>query len=278
MSPELSSAHTILAITAVFGVIIGSFINVVISRLPVMQERYQPQFKEPEGPQGAGIDNPAPRLFNLARPASICGYCGHRIRLLENIPILSYFFLRGHCTSCHHPIPIRYLLVEGLTGLLYAVVVWRFGLTPLALGGMTLTAVLLALSFIDFEHQLLPDSLTLPCLWLGLTINLFTPSFVDIESAVIGVVAGYLTLWVIFHIFHYFTGREGMGYGDFKLLAMLGAWLGWEALPAIVFLSSLIGIAVGGFMVFLRKHHRSTPLAFGPYLALAGWLWMISGE
>jgi len=215
--------------------------------------------------------------FNLVVPGSCCPHCRHPIGALENIPVISFLLQRGRCRHCGERISPRYPAVELLTAVLSAVVVWHFGAawqTPFAL---LLTWALVALSFIDFDHQLLPDNITLPLLWLGLLTALFG-LFSDLPSAVIGAAAGYLSLWSVFHLFRLLTGKEGMGYGDFKLLALFGAWLGWQSLPLIILLSSLVGALVGIGLIALRGHDRNIPIPFGPYLALAGWIAMLWGD
>jgi len=264
-----------LFIGAVFvlGLLIGSFLNVVIYRLPVMMERdWKAQCRE--------YTNQPPveeAPFNLAKPASTCPHCGHRIRSYENIPLLSYLWLRGKCSSCQAAISIRYPLVELLTGILSAVVAWHFGYTPQAAAALLLTWALVVLSMIDVDHQLLPDSITLPFMWLGLTLSLF-PVFADMQSSLIGAIAGYLSLWSIYQLFKLLTGKEGMGFGDFKLLALLGAWMGWQALPMIVLLSSAVGAILGIGMIAIQGRDRAQPIPFGPYLAIAGWIALLWGE
>lgn len=258
---------------ALIGLCIGSFLNVVIHRLPRMMERdWLAQCAET---RGETFDPGEP--FSLARPRSRCPACGHAITALENIPVISYLFLRGRCSGCSAPISIRYPLVEALTGLLSAWTVWYFGPTLAAAAALCLIWALIALTFIDFDTQLLPDSITLPLLWLGLLFNL-NHGFISLHSAVIGAMAGYLSLWSVYWLFKLFTGKEGMGYGDFKLLAALGAWLGWQMLPAIVLLSSLVGAVVGIALIVLAKHGREVPIPFGPYLAAAGVIALFWGK
>ena len=258
----------------VLGLCVGSFLNVVIHRLPQMMEReWQAQCAELRG-------EPPPEAapFNLLLPRSRCPQCGQGIGVLDNIPLLSYFILlRGRCRQCQTPISLRYPLVEALTGVLSAAVVWYFGVGWLALGALCLTWALVALALIDLDTHLLPDSITLPLLWLGLLFNL-TGQFTDLGSAVVGAMAGYLALWSVFWLFKLVTGKEGMGYGDFKLLAALGAWLGWQMLPAIILLSSVVGAAVGIALIVLARHGRNVPIPFGPYLAAAGLLALFYGQ
>lgn len=258
----------------VLGLLVGSFLNVVIHRLPIMMEReWQAQAREYAGEEDASGDE----ALSLARPASRCPHCGHRIRVLENIPLLSYLLLRGRCAGCGAPISLRYPAIELATGLMSALVAWHFGFGWQAGAALLLTWALIALSFIDIDHQLLPDSITLPFLWLGLALSLF-PVFADMRSALIGAIAGYLSLWIVYQAFRLLTGREGMGFGDFKLLALLGAWLGWQALPGIIILSSLVGAVTGSILLAAQGKGRQTPIPFGPYLAAAGWIYLLWGE
>jgi leader peptidase (prepilin peptidase) / N-methyltransferase len=264
-----------LFVIAVLGLSVGSFLNVVIYRLPVMLERdWKQQCRELMG-EPEPEQEPAP--FNLAHPRSRCQECGHQITFLENIPVLSYIFLRGRCSACGKGISLRYPLVELATGLLSIAIAWHFGFGWLAAAALLLTWAMIALSLIDFDHKLLPDSIVLPFLWMGLLFNL-QGGFTDLASAVIGAVAGYLSLWSIFQLFRLITGKEGMGYGDFKLLAMLGAWLGWQYLLQIVLLSSLVGAVVGICLILILGRDRTIPIPFGPYLATAGWISLLWGE
>jgi leader peptidase (prepilin peptidase) / N-methyltransferase len=215
--------------------------------------------------------------FNLIQPRSHCPHCGHQVTMLENIPLVSFIWQRGQCTACHQAISWRYPLIELLSASLAIILAWQFGFTWQLLGALTLTWILLALSMIDFDHQLLPDSLTLPGLWLGLGVNLFN-LYTNIEASVIGAIAGYLFLWSIYWVFKLLTGKEGMGYGDFKLLALLGAWLGWQPLPSIILISSFLGALVGISLIIIRQHDKNVPIPFGPYLAFAGWIYLLWGE
>lgn len=261
-----------LGMALVAGLCVGSFLNVVIVRVPKMMEiEWQQQAAELRGEAAAE----GPR-FNLVTPRSHCPGCGHAIGALENIPLLSWLFLRGRCSSCGMRIPARYPLVEALTGVLSLAAVWQFGATAAGAGAMLLGFFLVALAFIDLDTQLLPDDLTLPLLWLGLLFNLFGV-FAPLESAVVGAIAGYLVLWAVYWGFRLLTGKEGMGYGDFKLLAALGAWFGWQSLPAIILLSSVVGAAVGLSLMLFRRHGRDVPIPFGPYLAGAGLLALYFG-
>jgi leader peptidase (prepilin peptidase) / N-methyltransferase len=255
------------ALALLFGLLIGSFLNVVIYRLPKMMEAdWHQQAAELRGEAPA-----APEPFNLVRPRSRCPKCGHSIGSLQNIPVLSWLLLRGRCAHCGTPIPIRYPMVELLTGLLAAAAIWRFGPTAAGVGALLLTFFLITLTFIDLDTQLLPDDLTLPLLWVGLLFNLYG-TFVPIADAVVGAMLGYVILWSVFWLFKLATGKEGMGYGDFKLLAALGAWFGWQAIPSIILLAALVGATVGIAMIVFRKHGRDVPIPFGPYLAGAGML------
>ena len=264
-----------IATTAVLSLLVGSFLNVVIYRLPVMMERdWQMQCNELNGIENTDTDVAA---FTLSQPRSICPHCQHAITALENIPIISYLFLGGKCRDCRATNSVRYPIIEALTGLLSAVVAYHFGFGWPCLGALLLTWALIALTFIDVDHQLLPDSLTLPLLWLGISFNLFN-QFTTLEVSVIGAIAGYLSLWSVYQVFKLVTGKEGMGFGDFKLLAALGAWLGWSYLPAILLLSSLVGAVVGISLILFRRHQSDIPIPFGPYLAAAGWIALIWGE
>ena len=265
--------------TLLLGLLVGSFINVVAYRLPrMLQHEWHSQCDEllAERDGREAVDTAEPP-GNLVTPRSRCPHCGHAIRAWENIPLLSYLWLRGRCSGCHGKISLRYPLVELSCGLLSAAVAWHFGFTIELLGALLLTWTLLALTLIDLDHQLLPDSITQPLLWGGLLFALFA-AFATPIDAIIGAVAGYLSLWLVFHGFRLLTGKEGMGYGDFKLLAALGAWLGWQTLPLIILLSSLLGAVVGIALVVLRGHDRNIPIPFGPWLAAGGWLSLLWGE
>jgi leader peptidase (prepilin peptidase)/N-methyltransferase len=254
-----------LTLAVVVGLCVGSFLNVVIHRLPRMLERgWREQCAELAGQ--APQSEPA---YNLVVPRSACPSCGHRIGAHENVPIVSWLLLRGKCSACKASIPMRYPLVELAGGLLAAYAVWRFGLTWKGGAACVFLWMLTALTVIDFDTQLLPDDLTLPLLWAGLVANLFE-LFVPLRTAVIGAIAGYLALWLVYWIFKLVRGKEGMGYGDFKLLAALGAWLGWAMLPLIVLLASVVGALIGLALIVFRGRDHNVPLAFGPYLAIAG--------
>lgn len=261
-------------LSTLIGLLVGSFLNVVIYRLPKMMEsEWRSQclsLLEPEKEQGSVT------TFNLATPASRCPHCDHRIRPWENIPLLSYLLLRGRCSSCKSHISIRYPIIEFACGLLTAVVAWHFGFSWQALAAMVFSWSLIALTMIDFDHQLLPDNITLPLLWLGLLLSV-GGLFVDSHTSLIGAAAGYLLLWSVYWLFKLLTGKEGMGYGDFKLLAVLGAWMGWQMLPVIILLSSVVGAVVGITLILFRGRDRNIPIPFGPYLVAAGWLAFIWG-
>ena len=275
MLEYLQNTALFAAIAAILGLIVGSFLNVVIHRLPIMLERaWRSQCAELLGTAADTADD-AP--FNLATPRSRCPSCGHAIRAVENIPVLSYLWLRGRCSACGVRIPARYPVIETVTALLSAVVAWHFGFGWQAAGALLLTWGLITLSVIDIDHQLLPDAITLPLLWLGLAFSLFDV-FVDSRTGIIGALAGYLSLWTVYHVFRLVTGKEGMGYGDFKLLALLGAWMGWQALPGIILLSSLVGAVAGVSLVLICGRDRNLPIPFGPYLAAAGWIMLLWGD
>lgn len=263
-------------LTGLLGLVIGSFLNVVIHRLPIMLER--DWRRECQMFLGLETESPAStEPFNLAVPGSQCPYCSKPISALENIPVLSYLWLKGRCSGCHASIPLRYPAIELLTALLSFAVAYRFGATVQMVAALGLTWCLVALSGIDIDRQLLPDVITLPVLWLGLLLSVFG-LFTDSTASILGAVAGYMALWLIYQTFKRLTGKEGMGYGDFKLLALLGAWLGWSALPLIVILSSVVGAVSGILMMLLLRHDHRMPIPFGPYLAAAGWLAMLWGE
>ena len=260
----LDPVVAIVVATAV-GLCVGSFLNVVIHRLPKILER---GWQEQCAAMRDEVLPTQPR-YNLAAPRSACPACGHRITLLENIPVVSWLALRGKCSVCAASISVRYPIVELLGGALAAAAIYKFGATWQGLGACAFLWTLLALTGIDLDTQLLPDNLTLPLLWGGLIVNL-NGIFVPLADAVIGAIAGYLVLWSIYWLFKLIRGKEGMGYGDFKLLAALGAWLGWKALPLIVLGSSVVGAVIGIALVAFKGRDHNVPLAFGPYLAIAG--------
>jgi len=264
----------LLLVVAAFGLAIGSFLNVVIHRLPrMMENEWKTQCAELAGaePGTAG-----PR-YNLVVPGSHCPHCRTPLRVIDNIPLVSWVALRGRCGHCGTRISARYPIVEALTAALSALVAYRFGFTPAMLLALAFTWTLVALTFIDADTTLLPDDLTLPLLWLGLGSNVFG-TFVPLQDAVLGAMAGYLVLWSIYWLFKLVTGKEGMGYGDFKLLAALGAWMGWKALLPIVLLSSLVGALVGIVLIVLARRGREIPIPFGPYLAAAGFIVLLTGD
>jgi len=264
----------VFVITAgVLGLVVGSFLNVLIWRLPKMLEReWRVQAHEI---LGLPEETPLP-TYNLMLPHSQCPHCGHRIRLWENIPLLSYLCLRGRCSACAAPIGKRYPLTELACGLLSAFIAWHLGFGWPAGMVLLLTWGLLAMSLIDAEHQLLPDVLVLPLMWIGLIVNSFG-LFVSLSDALWGAIVGYTVLWSMFWLFKLITGKEGMGYGDFKLLALLGAWGGWQILPLTILLASLVGAVIGTISLRLRNAKTSTPIPFGPYLAIAGWIALLWG-
>jgi len=262
-----------LVLAAVVGLCVGSFLNVVIHRLPKMMERgWQEQCAELRGEEAPSI----PR-YNLVVPRSACPACGHRISAIENIPVVSWLALRGRCSACKAAISSRYPFVELLGGAVAAAAIWKFGPTWQGLAACAMLWTLLALTFIDFDTQLLPDDLTVPLLWGGLVANLYG-LFVPLPEAVAGAIVGYLTLWSIYWLFKIIRGKEGMGYGDFKLLAALGAWLGWKMLPLIVLGSSVVGAFIGISLVVFKGRDHNIPLAFGPYLAIAGMFALFFGQ
>lgn len=282
---ELISESPTVFIVVVFAftLLIGSFLNVVIHRLPIMMEREwreqadeliksPPEQELPEG------------RFDLVMPRSKCPSCGALITALQNIPVISYLFLKGRCANCKTSISARYPMVELMTALLAATTAWHFGPGWEALMAVALTIVLVTISMIDADTQLIPDAIVLPLMWLGLAMSLFHPMagsktlFISPSVAIVGAMAGYLTLWSMFWLFKLATGKDGMGYGDFKLLAALGAWLGWQALPMIIMMSAAVGAVINIAMIVVRGKDRNIPIPFGPYLAAAGWITMIWGE
>jgi leader peptidase (prepilin peptidase)/N-methyltransferase len=277
------SAPFFIGLTAVLGLLVGSFLNVVIHRLPKMMERewqsqcaeFSAQSDPQSSPRTAQQDEPLP--YNLQRPRSACPHCGHMISALENIPLFSYLLLRGKCRKCGHAISLRYPIVEAITGILSAYAAWHFGFGWPAAGAVIFLWALIALTFIDFDTQLLPDDITLPLLWLGLIFNLFQ-TYTSISNAVVGAIAGYLVLWSVYWLFKLVTGKEGMGYGDFKFLAAIGAWLGWSLLPLVIMLSSVVGAVVGITLIVATRQGRNIPIPFGPYLAGGALIALFWGE
>nr|WP_271981026.1 A24 family peptidase [Granulosicoccus sp.] len=278
-------------VVAIVSLLVGSFLNVVIHRLPIMMERAWREGIEEfdlehgeKSPGQAQTDTDAkdltpnePEVFNLAVPRSRCPSCNHEISALQNIPVISYLVLGGKCGNCKSGISLRYPIVEFATMMLSLIVAWQFGPTPQALLGIVATWFLVSMTLIDFDHQLLPDTLTLPLMWIGLLAALI-PVFADLREAVIGAAAGYLILWSVYQLFKIFTGKEGMGFGDFKLLAAIGAILGWQALPVVILLSSLVGAFVGIGIIAVTGRDKNIPIPFGPFLAAAGWIAMLWGE
>jgi leader peptidase (prepilin peptidase)/N-methyltransferase len=271
-------------VARVLGLLVGSFLNVVIHRLPRMMQR---DWREQAAAlaEDNGLKDCAGKLragdretrYNLVVPASHCPKCGHHIRAWQNIPVVSYLLLRGKCAACGSPISSRYPVVEALSGIVAAYIGWRYGFTLAALGAMLFAWSLIALRVIDIDIQLLPDDITLPLIWAGLLFNL-AATYVPLPEAVTGAAAGYLSLWAVYWLFRLATGKEGMGFGDFKLLAAIGAWLGWKILPLVILLSSAVGAVVGIALIALRNHQRGTPIPFGPYLAAAGLIALLWGE
>ena len=268
------SAPLLYAGVFVFGAVIGSFLNVVILRIPPLleydwrcqcRELLELEEKDEERPPGIVISR------------SRCPKCGHGIKAHENIPLLSYLLLRGKCSACKARIPFRYPLVEFVTAILFVITIWHFGPSLQGLTALFLTALLIAMAGIDIDHQLLPDNMTIPLMWAGILIS-FWAIHTDLSSSVTGAIAGYLILWSVYHVFRLLTGKEGMGYGDFKLLAALGAWLGWQMLPLIVLLSSVVGAVVGVILMASGRLKKDKPMPFGPFIAAAGWVTLIWGE
>lgn len=271
-----------IAIVFAFMLLIGSFLNVVIYRLPVMMERdWREQCKElSEIPASEFSEG----RFDLVVPRSRCRACGTRITALQNIPVISYLVLGGKCANCKDPISPRYPIVEATTAIMAATVAWHFGFGWEASMAVVLTLFLVPITMIDFDHQIIPDSIVLPLMWIGLAMSLFHPLagaetlFISSNDAIVGAIAGYLSLWSVYQLFKLVTGKEGMGYGDFKLLAALGAWLGWQQLPMIILMSAVVGAIVGISLIVFRGRDRQIPMPFGPYLAAAGWITMLWGE
>lgn len=255
-----------ITLSVILGLMIGSFLNVVIYRLPKMMEReWHNNCLELQGK-----DIPEQEKLTLAKPRSACPKCGHKITALENVPIISYLVLRGKCKGCGTKIGLRYPFVEALTGALVGLVAWKFGYSYTTLFAWVFTLALIALTIIDFDTQLLPDDITLPLLWLGLLFNINNTGFIDLKSAVIGAVVGYMVLWSVYWLFKIVTGKEGMGFGDFKLLAAIGAWFGWQLIPAVILLSSVLGAVIGIGLIVARGKTGNTAIPFGPFLALGG--------
>ena len=263
-----------IAALFVLGLLIGSFLNVVVHRTPIILDR---QWRR-QCDELAGRETSAAPRFDIVVPRSACPACKAPIKAIHNVPVLSWLALRGKCADCKARISARYPLVELLTGLLSAAVAWKFGYTPQMGAALVLTWFLIALTFIDFDTQLLPDALTLPLLWLGLTASVLGYTPIEPRNAIMGALAGYLSLWSVYHLFRLATGKEGMGYGDFKLLAGLGAWLGWQMLLPIILLSAAVGAVTGIALILLRGRDRNIPIPFGPFLAAAGWIALMWGQ
>jgi leader peptidase (prepilin peptidase)/N-methyltransferase len=283
--PQLFVESPLLFIAVVFAfcLVIGSFLNVVIYRLPIMMERDWREQCEEFAKSPPVLDIPEER-FDLVVPRSRCPSCGNPIKAWQNIPVISYLILGGRCANCKESISARYPVVEMMTAVLAAVCAWRFGVGWEALMAIVLTLMLVPVAMIDADTQLIPDSIVLPLMWIGLAMSLFHPVdgadtlFIAPRDAIIGAMAGYLSLWSVYQLFKLITGKEGMGYGDFKLLAALGAWLGWQHLHVIILMSAVVGAVVGLTMMAFRNHERSVPIPFGPYLAAAGWVTMLWGR
>ncbi len=272
----LSIPYILISLAALVGLLVGSFLNVVIYRLPVMMQRnWRNECADYLQIELGNIELSDP--LNLAVPLSRCPNCNTAIKPYQNIPVISYIFLRGRCASCNKAISIRYPLIEALTAISSAFIAYHFGDTVQTLFALPLTWSLIALCFIDIDHQLLPDSITLPLLWLGLFLSIFG-IYTDPQASIIGAISGYGILWTVYQLFKLVTGKEGMGYGDFKLLAVFGAWLGWKYLAFIILLSSLAGAIVGIMLIIFVKHHHNKPIPFGPYLASAGWITLLWGN
>lgn len=269
-----NNPYVFLGLIFVLGLVVGSFLNVVIFRLPkIMQNEWRYEcceFLEIENKQSS--DN-----YTLSFPPSTCPQCGHKIRAWENIPIISYLFLKGKCSNCETSISARYPLIEFLSGILSVVIALTFGVHVLTAVALIFTWMLIALTFIDYDEQLLPDDITLPLLWLGILVNTFG-LITDLHSSVYGTIFGYLSLWSVYIVFKLVTGKEGMGHGDFKLLAALGAWCGWQSLTIIIILSSVAGCIYGLIVFLLFRNHSGKPFPFGPFLAVAGWIYLVFGD
>ena len=278
MLQSLESTPALFYTTVVvLGLVIGSFLNVVIHRVPIiLKNNWSRQCRELLEPAYED-DDTATQPFNLLRPASHCPTCGHRIRAIENIPVASYIFLRGRCAACHARIPPRYPVIELATAILSVFTAMHFGYTPQTAAALAFTWMIIPLCVIDYDEQLLPDCITLPLLWAGLTLSL-ADIFIDSRGSIIGALSGYLCLWLVYQLFKLATGKEGMGYGDFKLLAAIGAWVGWQALPIVILFSSVVGAITGMLLIAIKGRQRSQPIPFGPFLASAGWITLIWGQ
>lgn len=280
---EFYAAEPVWLISSVFilSLLVGSFLNVVIHRLPIMMERdWRRQAEEFLAPATAASQTTSTDRYNLMVPRSACPKCGTQISALQNIPVISWLMLKGRCAHCCTDISARYPIIELSTAILSGIVAWQFGFTWHMAAALLLTWSLIALCMIDFDHQLLPDNLTLPLMWAGLSLSLLHGNVLTVtpQDAIVGALVGYLSLWLVFHLFKLATGKEGMGYGDFKLLGALGAWLGWQMLPLIIMLSACVGATVGISLILLRGRDRNIPIPFGPYLAAAGWIALLRGD
>ena len=266
------------AVVIIMSLMVGSFLNVVVYRLPKMMEKswYQ-DCREFLAEEVAKIPAKEFPELTLSKPASSCPYCSHKIRFYENIPVISWLFLGGKCSHCKNKISIRYPLVEATTAILSAIVALHYGITFNTLFALLLTWCLISLTLIDLEHMILPDQITLPLIWLGLLLNI-NATFVPLQDAVIGAIAGYMSLFTVFWLFKLLTGKEGMGFGDFKLFALFGAWIGWQLLPILILMASVVGAIVGVSLMIFKNHQREQAIPFGPYLAIAGWITMLWGE
>lgn len=270
-----SSPFFLLLTVGLVGLMVGSFLNVVIYRLPIMMERNWRKERLEYLEQDGKAEEP--EIFTLSLPRSCCPKCQAPITAVQNIPVLSYLFLSGKCANCKTAISLRYPIIEATTALLSVTVASHFGYSLETVTALILTWCLICLTMIDYDTQLLPDSITLPLIWAGLFLSLFN-LFVDSHTSIIGAIAGYLILWAVYHLFRIATGKEGMGFGDFKLLAALGAWMGWQMLPIIIILSSLVGAIVGILLLVTQRQQKGTPIPFGPFLAAAGWLALLWGD
>ncbi|MEM7053607.1 MAG: A24 family peptidase [Pseudomonadota bacterium] len=271
----LVSLHpaVLYGLTVVLGLLVGSFLNVVILRMPArLIHEWQFQCRELLNLEQSHADDPP---ASIATGRSRCPHCSQQIAWYDNIPLISWLMLRGRCRVCKGSISLRYPVIELLTATLSVIVIWQLGPSTAGLAGLVLTWVLIAGASIDLDHKLLPDQITLPLIWSGLILNIFAV-YTDLESAVIGAIAGYLILWLVFHLFRIVTGKEGMGYGDFKLLSAIGAWFGWQVLPSVILLASAVGAMIGIGLILAKRLGRDVPIAFGPFLAAAGWLMMVS--
>ncbi|MEE9326381.1 MAG: A24 family peptidase [Cocleimonas sp.] len=264
-----------LTVVGLFSLLVGSFLNAAIYRIPIMlQQGWREECEDLFGGENEGKDQDKGGKFNLFVPRSQCPHCGHMITALENIPVFSYLFLRGKCSSCKTGISIQYPLIEIFTAAISVFIAWKFGATWQTLAALFFTWTLITLSLIDAKTMLLPDNLTIPLMWLGIAVN-YNHIFVDLQSSVLGAMIGYLSLWSLFHVFRLVTGKEGMGYGDFKILAAIGAWGGWQILPFTIFAASFVGAIVGIALIIIQNKKESQPIPFGPWLALAGFIGFI---